>query len=59
MVLTSTYIQTAKRWTALHFAIGRELLDVVKLLIENGADLNTQNAERLTSLHFAIMSQLP
>lgn len=40
--------------TAIHFAVEGSSLEVIKLLIENGADLNTQDSELNTALHIAM-----
>jgi ankyrin repeat protein len=39
--------------TALHYASGAGCLEVVKFLIEKGADINTAKYERWTALHSA------
>lgn len=42
--------------TALHYAAGGGCLEVVKLLAEEGADINTARYERWTALHSAALS---
>ena len=58
MVPTST-VQDAKGWAALHFAIDRQLPEVVELLIKHNADINLQDADGWAAIHFAIDRQLP
>eukprot|EP00659_Diplonema_papillatum_P020831 gene20831-32120_t len=41
------------RWGPLHFAIERHKLDVVRFLLEAGADAGASGAEQWTTLHFA------
>ena len=40
-------------WTALHFAAENGHLDIVKKLVENGADINKANNQGWTALHLA------
>ncbi|XP_068748124.1 serine/threonine-protein phosphatase 6 regulatory ankyrin repeat subunit B-like isoform X2 [Montipora capricornis] len=42
---------------ALHLAVHARNIEVVKLLVENGATINTQNNENKTALHIAIANQ--
>ncbi|KAJ8664853.1 hypothetical protein QAD02_006515 [Eretmocerus hayati] len=48
---------TARGWpgfTALHFAVDNECIEVVELLLDHNADISIKNAEHMTSLHLAV-----
>ena len=40
-------------WSCLHIAVKNQRLDIVRLLLENGADLHAQNTRQVTPLHSA------
>ena len=60
--LLETYVDVTTRKingfgaTALHFAAQYGHVDVAKLLIQNGADVNTECDYKITCLHYAAMS---
>ena len=41
-------------WTPLHIAITKKHFEIVKLLVENEADVNVETVFNWTPLHFAI-----
>ena len=45
--------QTSDRWTALHRAVFYEHEDIVRFLIDNGANCNIFNNKKRTPLHLA------
>ena len=49
--------------TSLHIAIGRKQLEIVKLLIKNGANVNTKtknhDKDDLTPIHLAVFANTP
>src|SRR4051794_609860 len=44
--------------TPMHYAADNRELEIVKLLVENGAELNALDATKWTPLHYAIFGQL-
>ena len=49
----SVDVSSAFGWTALHRAIMFNRIDVIKLLLHEGADVNRQNNRKDTPLHYA------
>ena len=43
-------------WTSLHSASEYGYLDLARLLIDRGADVNLRRADRLSSLHLSLSS---
>jgi ankyrin repeat protein len=43
--------------TALHIAVGNKTFELVKLLVNHGADVNAENAYKQTPLHFAVQKK--
>ena len=46
-------VRDVNGWTALHYATRYNRIDVVKLLLHEGADVNKQNDYKNTPLHLA------
>ncbi|MCY3538150.1 MAG: ankyrin repeat domain-containing protein [Cyanobacteria bacterium MAG IRC4_bin_6] len=46
-------------WTPLHVAADSETLEVIKVLVDGGADLNARNEDGLTPLHVATQERNP
>ena len=44
--------KTDGKWTPLHFATWNGRLEIIKLLVENGADINAKNGKGMLNLSF-------
>ena len=53
----SVNVKNKNGWTPLHYAVRNRNLNIVKLLIENGADVNLINDQDETPLHQAVLSE--
>ena len=45
---------SVKNWTALHYAAANDRVDVAKVLIQNGADVNAVTESKSTALNYSI-----